>query len=323
MLLLKQHIQRLCNNHVQYSSPRGPSASRKVYLYRQIVAPHFLGNLHLQPDLRPLLLHRQIVALHRTAETALVRQAQLVQALGAVSRGLLQPADDLCLVVQLGCLAAHHAQHHDLVVRQVPQRAEVAGPRVIVLEEVDIDVELLEQRLGDGLVPALREPLRAVVAAAEVNADGHVLGPLGDGAVDEVRVLLGERARVLAVAAGRLLAHALVAQVREVGVVELDEAAPGRVQVGNLLLVHALEVLEEGLESRVGALVDGLAAAAEVHHGRRGDANLGGDLARLAGLLDLLGQEVVVVHLNGAGVAQLSGDHEARRGFHAHFGDVG
>lgn len=292
-------------------------------LHGQILTPQLLGNLDLKTDLGPLLLHREVVALHGAAEAALVRQAELVESLGAVCRGLLDTANDLLLVVQLRRLAAHDAQHDHLAIGQMPQRAEIARSRIVVLEEVHIDIQLLEERLSHGLVAALREPLAAVVAAAQVDANGHVLGPLGNGAVDELGVLLGQLGGVLAVASGGLLAHLVVAQVGQVGVVELDKAASSSVQVGNLLLVDAHEILKEGLQGRVGVLVDGLTAATEVHHGRRGDADLGGGLASLAEGFYLGCEELVVVDLDGLGVAQLAGHDQTRGRLHADLGDVG
>lgn len=300
-----------------------PSSPQPTHLFRQVLAPDLLGDLGLEPDLGPLLLLGQVVALHGGAEAALVREAQLVQAAGAVLCGLVQPADDGLLVVQLWLLGAQHAEDDDLVLGQVAQRGEVAGAGVVVLEEVDVDVELLEQRLGDGLVPALREPLRAVVAPAQVDADGHVAGPLRDGGVDQLGVVLGQLLGLDAVPRGRLLAHALVAEVGEVGVVELDEAAPRGVEVRDLLLVHPDEVVEEGLQRRVRGLVDGLAPGAEVHHGRRGDADLGGDRVLDAQLLQLRVQELEVVDLDRLGVAKLSGDDQPRGSGQAVGCDIG
>lgn len=292
-------------------------------LYGQILTPQLLGNLDLKTDLGPLLLNREVVALHGAAETALVRQAELVESLGAVRRSLLDAANDLLLVIQLRRLAAHDTQHDHLALGQMPQRAEITGARIVVLEKVHIDIQLLEERLSNGLVAALREPLAAVVAAAQVDANGHVLGPLGNGAVDKLGVLLGQLGGILAVASGGFLAHLVVAQVGQVSVIELDKAAPSSVQVGNLLLIDAHEILKEGLQGRVGVLVDGLAAATEVHHGRRGDADLGGGLASLTEGFDLGCEELIVVDLDGFGVAQLAGHNQARGRLHADLGDIG
>ena len=255
-----------------------------------------------------------------------MRQAELVQALGAVFRRLLQPLDHLRLVVQLGLLARHNAQDHNLVLGQVTERGEIAGSRIVELEEVHVDVEPLEEGLGHGLVAALGEPLRAEVAAAQVDADGHVLGPLADGGVDDVDALLGQLGGGLAVALGGLLAHALVTEVGQVGVVQLDEAAAGGVQVVELGLVGLGDVVEEGFERGVGVGVDGVAPAAEVHHGRAGNAHLDGD--GLAGArrgldgLHLLVHVVEVVDLDGVRVAQLADNDESGRS-HAVRGDVG
>lgn len=290
-------------------------------LLAEIVTPDLLGNLDLEADLGPLLLLAELVALHGAGEAALVAEAELVEAAGAELGGLVEAADDVGLVVEGGLLGGHDAEDDDLVVGQVAQGGEVARAGVVVLEEVDVDVELLEEDLGDGLVAALGEPLRAVVAAAQVDANGHVLGALLDGLVDQGGVLAGQDVGV-AMALLSLGAHARVAQVGQVGVVELDHADAGGVQVGELLLVDAGEVVEEGLEGRVGLLGNGLTRVAEVDHGGRGDGDLGGDLAAGTGGGDLRLEVVEVVDLNGLGVRDLVHDHEAR-GHGAALGDIG
>jgi hypothetical protein len=60
----------------------------------------------------------------------------------------------------------------------VLQRRKVSGPRIVVLEKVRVDVEVLEQDFGDGGVAARREPGRAVVSTAEVDANFQVGGAL-------------------------------------------------------------------------------------------------------------------------------------------------
>ena len=155
-----------------------------------------------------------------------------------------------------------------------------------------------------------------------MDADGHVLGALADGGVDDVDALLGELGGGLAVAVGGLLAHLLIAEVGQVGVVQLDEAAAGGVQVVELGLVGLGNVFEEGIEGGVGVGVDGVASAAEVHHGGRGDAHLGGDGLVGAHGLDLLVDVVEVVDLDRVRVAKLADNDKTGRG-HAVRGHVG
>lgn len=231
-------------------------------------------------------------------------ESQLLQALGCDIGGFLQPSNDLLLVVERGLLRAHDAEDDDLVFGQVTQGLEVTAARIVVLEEVGVNVQLLEEDLRDGLVAARGEPFAAVVAAAEVDADLHVCGALGDGLVDELGIFAGEGGEVLVAVFG-LLAHVRVAEVGEVGVVELDEAAAGVVEAGEFLLVHAGEVLEELVEVGVGFDGDGGAAAAEVDHGGGGDAHFGGCAAAM--FLDLLLEELEVFDLDGLGVAELAG----------------
>lgn len=236
-------------------------------------------------------------------------EAELGEAAGAEGGGLAQPLDDLGFVFERGLLARHDAEDDDFPRGQVAQRREVAGPRVVVLEEVGVHVEVLEEHLGDGLVAALGEPLRPVVAAAQVDADRHVGGALRDGGVDERGVLARELVGVPVPLLG-LGPHLGVAEVRQVGVVELHEPRAGLVQVGQLLLVHAREVLEEGVQCRVGLLVDGVTAVPKVDHGRRRNADLRGGLGTGGGDPGL--EVLEVVYLDGLRVADFVNDHQTR-----------
>lgn len=285
-------------------------------LLRQVVPPKFFGDLDLQPDLGPLLVLTQLVPFHGRAEATLVTEAKLLQAPLAILTGLFEPLDHGGLVVESALLARHDAQNHDLVLRQMAQGAEVAGARVVVFEEVDVDVQVLEEHLGDGLVAALREPLAAVVPAAQVDAHRHVLGPLLDRPVDQVRVLAGELDGVAAVAFLRGGPHVRVTEIRQVRVVELHEPTARVVQVLQFLLVRLGEVVEEFVQRRVRFNVDALAAAPEVDHGRARDRHLGADLAVLglaAGLGDLALEISEVGDLDRLAMAQLAGNDQLRR----------
>ena len=89
--------------------------------------------------------------------------------------------------LELAELGRHQAEDDGLALGQEAQRLEVARARVVVLEEVAVDVHLREQRLGDRLVAALRRPGALEVAAAQVHGERHALGLLRDDAVDERR----------------------------------------------------------------------------------------------------------------------------------------
>lgn len=127
------------------------------------------------------------------------------------------------------------------------QWRKVTTPRVVILKEVCIHIKLLEQHLRDWLVPTTSEPLTPVVAATQVNANRHVLRSLRDRLVDQLSVLVGQSLEVLATLFSSCLAHLRVAEVRQVGVVQLHKAASCIIQVLNLLLVHPGEVIEESI----------------------------------------------------------------------------
>ena len=71
-------------------------------------------------------------------------------------------------------------EHDRLALRHEAQRREVARALVVVLQEEAVDRELVEQDLGDRLVAALRHPGALVVAAAEMDADRHVVRAVRD-----------------------------------------------------------------------------------------------------------------------------------------------
>ena len=105
----------------------------------------------------------------------------------------------------------------------------------------------------------------------------------------------------------RRLALLRVAQVGEVGVVELHVGASGGAKRSQFLAVTRREVLEEPFHVRIGVLADRAAPAAEMHHGRRRDANL----RRAA--LHLRFQVREVLDLDRLHVLQLAAHFEPRR----------
>ena len=151
-----------------------------------------------------------------------------------------------------------------------------------------------------------------MVPAAQVDPDGHVLGPLRDGGVDQRRVLPCQHVGVAVPLLG-LGAHLGVAEICEVRVVELHKAAARLVQVRELLLEHAREVLEEGVQARVGLFVDGLATVPEVDHRGRRDAHLGRYLALALAPVDVRLEKIEVVDLDRRRVPDLVDDDEPRR----------
>jgi hypothetical protein len=74
---------------------------------------------------------------------------------------------------------------------QEAQGLETAGARTVVFEEIAVDVDFVEQELGDRLVAALGDPRPREVAAAEMHADGHA----GRAGCDRVVQELGAHSR--------------------------------------------------------------------------------------------------------------------------------
>ncbi len=162
------------------------------------------------------------------------------------------------------------------------ERGEVTRTLVVVLEEVRVDVELAEEHFGHRFVAPAGEEGAPEVAATQVDTDGEVVGPAFEGGVDERRVGSRQFVGIVAPLDGAL-AHDRVAQVGEIRVVELDVAATGRVQGGDLGAIDLGEVVEELVHVGVRLDVDPGSAAAEVHHRRRGDGHLGRAAPRACG----------------------------------------
>ena len=98
-------------------------------------------------------------------------------------------------------------------------------------------------------------------------ADDEVVGTAGDDVVDQLGVGVGEGVGIVAPLGGTG-AHHRVAEVGEVGVVELHVATAGRVEGVELGAVARGEIGEELLEVGIGIEVDRRPAAAEVDHRR-------------------------------------------------------
>src|SRR5205823_2521021 len=112
------------------------------------LAPHLLGDLDDEPQLRLLLLRREVVALERRREPALRREAELLDV--RELRGLVDSPRDGVLVLELAVLRRHEPENDLLVApRQQAQRFEPARPFVVPLHEEAVDLELAEQRLRD------------------------------------------------------------------------------------------------------------------------------------------------------------------------------
>ena len=152
------------------------------------------------------------------------------------------------------------------------QRGEIAGALVVIFEEEAVDLHLVEQDLCDRLVAALRHPGALEIAAAEMDAHGHIGRPIADRIVDQPAIEADERVRVVAARLGSG-ANVRVAEIRKIGVVELQVAQAARRKIGDLGAISGGQIVVEILKARIDRLADRLAPAAEVQHRRRRDAD--------------------------------------------------
>src|SRR5580704_2945438 len=143
-----------------------PSLRRRNYAS----APHLFGDLDHHPQLRPLLLLGEHVALFGGSKAALRRETELIEG-GELGR-LVDAAFDVVLLFQLAGFCRDQPEHNDLVaLGQEAQRLETAGARGVVFEEIAVVVQLPEQNFGDRLVAAFGNPGRAEIAAADMRRD--------------------------------------------------------------------------------------------------------------------------------------------------------
>ena len=126
-----------------------------------------VGDLDAVAELGPLLVVGHHVAVDRRGEPALRAQRQLVER--HVLGGLVDAGTQLVGGLEVGVLRRDQSRARGLVRRHEPQRREAARALVVVLEEVGVDLQLVEQHLGDGVVAAGREVHAAEVAPAEMD----------------------------------------------------------------------------------------------------------------------------------------------------------
>src|ERR1700722_1528766 len=94
--------------------------------WRALLAPPLVGDVDRELQLGPLLFLGEQIALFGGGEAALRGHRKLLQR--HETGGLLQPALDVVLLLELAALRGDDADHHDLVaLRQIAQRLEAAG----------------------------------------------------------------------------------------------------------------------------------------------------------------------------------------------------
>src|SRR5262249_6696150 len=100
-----------------------------------MLPPHFVGDLNDLAELCPLRFFGEDVAFLRRSETALRRQAELVER--SEFGCLVDAALDLVLLFERAALRGDQAEHDAfLALRQKPERLEAAGALGVVFEEI-------------------------------------------------------------------------------------------------------------------------------------------------------------------------------------------
>ena len=284
----------------------------RVLAQRQGAAPlppHLMRDLDDLAELRPLRLLGEDVALLGGGEAALRGEAELVER--REFGRLVDAALDVVFPLERPGLRGDQAEDDAFVaLGQEAERLEAAGALGVVFEEIAVDGEPAEQRLGHRLVAAGGNPGRAEIAAADMHGDRQVGRPAVERGIDRPGIALLQPVDVVA-ARARLLQLAVVAEIGPHGVVELQVAAAGIVEGADRLPVSGGRVGEELVDVRIDRL-DGVIAETEVEHARAGD----GHLRHQAGMR--LEEPEVLEHRVIVRPAELAGDGDALRlGLHA------
>src|ERR1700761_466614 len=143
----------------------GSSASADDDTSCSCSSPNLVGELYDHPQLGPLLVLGQNVALFGRGEAALRRQAELVER--DVLGRLVDAALDDVLAFELAGLGGDQPEYQLFVpFRKKPQRLEAAGALAIVFEEIAVESGMAEQMFGDEFVAARGDEGRTKIAAA-------------------------------------------------------------------------------------------------------------------------------------------------------------
>src|SRR3984957_15408252 len=267
------------------------------------VRPNLLRDLDEPGDLDPLVRFRQIVAVRGGGKAALVTERALLQR--DVARGLVDAALDFVLAFGRRVLRTHQPDHDRDALRREAERREIARALVVVFEEEAVDLHLVEQNFRDRLITALRDPGALEISAAQMHRNRHVLRPIADRVVDQLAVKPDERVGIVA-ARDRALANGGIAEIGQIGVVELQVAAAARGEIRDLGAISGAKVFVEVLQPGIDAGADRFAAAAEMQHRGRGNA----DFCRTRG--DAF-EKVEIRALNRSDMPDLALDMHRRR----------
>src|SRR5436190_18114399 len=98
------------------------------------LAPHLVGHLDDPPQLGPLLILGEQIALLGGGKAALAGDAELLER--GVFHRLLDAALEIVLALELAALGGDDTEHDELALGQHAQRLEAAGAGIVVFHEV-------------------------------------------------------------------------------------------------------------------------------------------------------------------------------------------
>src|SRR6185437_5842795 len=112
-------------------------------------APDLFGRFNHKFQLRHLVGNAYIVAFNRAREAALRAEGELIER--TIFRRLLDPALQRVFGLERRELGGDEAEDDSLALRHETQRREIAGALVVIFEEIAVDIDLVEEHVGDRL----------------------------------------------------------------------------------------------------------------------------------------------------------------------------
>src|SRR6202158_5816619 len=251
---------------------RAGHAQTLAWLGRRGLSPHLARALDAEADFRRLILARDLIARRGAGEAALRAYRELVEA--DIFRGLVDSMFEQLLGFELGELGGDQSQDDCLVFGHQAQRLESDGAGSVVFETVVIDVDLVEQRVGNQVVAALGAPMALIVAAADVHREVQPGRASGERGVHDLGIGLEQELAAVVAPALEVRPARGIAQRSEGCFVDLHVTASGFVKSRELLAKSVDYVGPEKIEVGVGLAADIFASGAQMKDGGRRNGHL-------------------------------------------------
>ena len=73
--------------------------------------------------------------------------------------------------LEIRLFGGYQSQHYELIVRHVAERLQGAGPDIVIFQQQPVRLQLTKELAADRLIPALRQPPAALIAASDMEPE--------------------------------------------------------------------------------------------------------------------------------------------------------